>query len=84
MEILDVTNHEQVVRLLLEAGVNVNHDNDQRVTALNLACEGKHEECAVLLLQAGARPNVVDAWGDTPLSIAQRKGLAKALALMMP
>ena len=69
---------------MLEAGANINHENDERVTALILACDYEHEECAVLLLQAGARPDVEDDWGDTPLSIAQEKGLAKALALMMP
>ena len=82
MEITDATNHEQVVRALLEAGANVNHESDRHVTALNFACEQRHEACAVLLLQAGARADVEDDWGDTPLSIAREKGLAKALALM--
>ena len=43
---------------------------------------GQHEACAVLLLQAGARADVKDDRGDTPLSVAQKKGLEKALALM--
>ena len=75
-------NHEQVARALIEAKANVNHENGKHVTALNMACENKHEACAVLLLQAGARPDVKDDWGDSPLTIAQEKGLEKALALM--
>ena len=81
---LDVTNDEQVVRALIEAGANVNNTSVQRVTALNLACEDRHEECAVLLLQAGARHDVEDDWGDTPLAIAQKHGLEKVLAFMNP
>jgi ankyrin repeat protein len=34
------------------------------------------------LLRAGARSDVADDWGDTPLSIAQKKGLKEVLALM--
>lgn len=41
-----------------------------------------HEGCALLLLRAGARADVADDWGDTPLSIAQKQGMKEALALM--
>ena len=73
-----------MARVLLEAGANVHHESHRRVTALALACDRGHDSSAVLLIQAGARTDVVDAWGETPLSLAQEKGLAKALALMMP
>ena len=59
--------HEQVARALIEAGADVNHENGKHVTALNMACENGHEECAMLLLKAGARSDVKDDWGDTPL-----------------
>ena len=82
LDVTDVTNHEQVVRLLLENSADVNNENKQHVTALNMACENGHEACALLLLGAGARHDVVDDWGDSPYSIAQKKGLASVLALM--
>ena len=47
-----------------------------------MACENGHEACALLLLGAGARHDVADDWGDSPYSIAQKKGLASLLALM--
>ena len=75
-------NHEQVAHNLLEAGANVNHQTPKHVTALNLACENGHKECAVLLLRAGARADIADDWGDTPLSIAEKKGMDTVLALM--
>jgi len=52
------------------------------VTALNLACENAHEACALLLLQSGARADVTDDWGGSPLSIAQKKSMGRVLALM--
>ena len=76
------THHEQVAQALLEAGANVNHETPKHVTALNMACESEHEACAVLLLRAGAAADVADAWGDTPRSIAQNKGMQSVLALM--
>ena len=74
---------DQVVLALIEANANLEHQNPKKVTALNMACENAHEECAVLLLKAGSRSaDIADAWGDTPRSIAEKKGLKKVLALM--
>ena len=74
--------HDLCVRALIEAKADVNHQNAQHVTALNEACNSEHEACALLLLHAGARADVKDDWGDTPLSIAQNKGMDKVLAKM--
>ena len=74
---------DQVVLALIEANANLDHQNLKKVTALNMACEKAHGECAVLLLKAGSRSaDIADAWGDTPRSIAENKGLKKVLALM--
>ena len=75
--------HDQCARAMIEAGANLDHQTAKRVTALNMACANGHEECAMLLLRSGSRSSdVADAWGDTPRSIAQKKGLQKVLALM--
>ena len=47
-----------------------------------MACENKHEACALLLLSSGADPDVKDDWGDAPRSIAQKNGLHRVLAAM--
>ena len=60
-----------------------NIENKQHVTALNLACENEHEECALLLLHYGAAADVQDDWGDTPRSTAQAKGMHRVLAMML-
>ena len=69
-------------RALLEAKADPNTETDKHVTSLNLACEDKHEECALLLLRAGAKPDVEDAWGDTPRKIAEKNMMGGVLALM--
>ena len=75
--------HDLCALALIEANANLDHQNPKKVTALNFACENAHEECAVLLLKAGSRSaDIADAWGDTPRSIAENKGLKKVLALM--
>ena len=70
------------LRARAQAKANVNHQNAKHVTALNLACKNTHEGCALLLLKAGADPDVKDDWGDSPRSIATSKGLVAALAAM--
>ena len=70
-------------RTLIEAKANLDCQTPKQVTALNMACENGHEECAVLLLNAGtASADVADAWGDTPRAIAQKKGLPRVITLM--
>ena len=74
---------DQVARELLKAGAAVDNQTPKQVTALNMACDNAHEECAILLLQAGSRSaDLADAWGDAPRSLAEKNGLQNALALM--
>jgi ankyrin repeat protein len=74
---------DQVTRELLKAGAAVDNQTPKQVTALNMACDNAHEECAILLLQAGSRSaDLADAWGDAPRSLAEKNGLQNALALM--
>ena len=43
-DVSDVTNHEQVVRALLEANANVEAVNNEGWTALMYACQNGHSE----------------------------------------
>ena len=72
----------QIGQALLEAKANPNAENGKHVTALNMACENGHEECALLLLHANAKPDAKDDWGDTPRQIAKKENLKKVLAAM--
>lgn len=69
--------HPETVRILLEAGVEVNHINDLGWTALVEAVilgDGGpvYREIVGLLIDAGADPRIGDKDGVTPLEHAQR------------
>jgi len=68
--------HDQVVRLLLERGAQVNlaARNAQQVTPLHSAVSGRHEAIMRLLLESGADPNIPQAGDITPLMQAAQGG----------
>ena len=65
-----------VVRALLAHGADANSvaQNQSRVTPLHSAVAGRHLDCVTDLLAAGARPNVTQAGGFTPLHNAAEHG----------
>lgn len=58
---------EEAVRLLLEAGADVNTKNRYQETALTLAAAEGHTQVVSVLLDWGAEVNLVNEFGDTPL-----------------
>ncbi|HTV68118.1 MAG TPA: ankyrin repeat domain-containing protein [Rhizobiaceae bacterium] len=73
--------HPEAVRMLIEAGVDIDHVNNLGWTALLEAVvlsEGGpiHQEIVGLLVDAGAR-NIPDRDGVTPLQHAQARGFAE-------
>lgn len=67
----------EVVRLLLDAGANVNHCSDES-TALGFAASNGHLDTVRLLVSRGANVNLACASAaDTPLRLAQNSGAVK-------
>lgn len=66
----------ECLRLLLEAGANVNTQDSEGVTALHWACAGGHTDCVQLLLASGAYPNSMEQSQQqlTPLDYAILEG----------
>lgn len=62
-----------VIKALLDAGANVNATKLDGVTALHIAASLGKMEAAKALLAGGAKPNVADKKGRTPLSLAKEK-----------
>lgn len=69
------SNFHKIVKLLVDAGVDVNYQDPQGETALHVAARYGHEECAQILLQAsnafGVSIELAEkTYGWTPLFIA--------------
>jgi ankyrin repeat protein len=65
------TGNAEIVRLLLEAGCNVNaHSTDRDSSALVDAAMDKHADIVTMLLNAGADPNIRTRDGQSALILA--------------
>jgi uncharacterized protein len=79
--------HDEVVRRLIAAGAPLDHVNNLGWTALIeaviLGDGGKrHQECVIALVKAGARTDLADRAGVTPLHHAQRRGYATIVKML--
>ncbi len=66
--------NDKIVRLFLQAGIDVNIKNNDGQTALMYAAYNGHKSTVELLLKSGANINVVDKFGDSALSWAAAEG----------
>ena len=67
---------------LLKFGANPDAaDYDKRTSLHICACEGK-VHLALLLLDAGAKPDIKDRWGNSPLDDAKSNNHAELLAVL--
>ncbi|WP_286206278.1 ankyrin repeat domain-containing protein [Candidatus Chromulinivorax destructor] len=79
-----IKNNIHMVSLLLNAGVDVNAQDDEGWTALHHAVEKNMIELTALLLQQPAIDVTMKRrWGDTPLHIAAREDLSGKLVAML-
>lgn len=60
--------------MLLDAGIDLEAQDDTGRTALHWAAKGGHANTVGLLLERGARVNVSDRWGRTALMYAAAHG----------
>jgi len=61
---------EAAWRLHVDAGIDLNQQDDNGYTALHVAVAYRQEAMVVALLNAGARPDIQNELGDTPLHLA--------------
>lgn len=64
--------NENLVKMLLRAGADVNATDYSGSTALHYACEMRNQAVIPLLLEAHADVSVKNQDGETPLDIARR------------
>lgn len=71
-----------IMRLLLEAGADVQALDNATRTALHLVAAHGHGTCVKMLLDAGSDPTLTDAQGASPISLAEKGGHLGSLRLM--
>lgn len=72
------------MRFLLKKGdVNLNAKDDNDLAALHWCVKKNNEELVLMLLTAGADPNILDSKNDTPLHYAAQLGLIKIQRLLI-
>lgn len=79
--------HAEVVQVLIDAGAPLDHVNNLGWTALIEAVvlgDGgpRHTDSARRLVQAGARRDIADRNGQTPLALARSRGYAAMVELL--
>jgi len=77
-----ISGSTRVLKLFLaQPGISINSQaNPARDTPLHLACRFGKSESVRLLLEAGARTDLVNSHGLTPIKMAQNEGCLKLLA----
>lgn len=67
--------HEEVAKMLVQKGIDLNQINGEKKTALHLAIEKGHEGIAKFLIASGAKVNLKECHGRMPLHCAAEGGL---------
>lgn len=75
-------NHAEMVKILLQAGADVNAVDAQGCTALDAAEAACSRECVRLLLHYGAAPDLEDEIDETPLEAAEETGQEECAKLI--
>mgnify|MGYP000073018913 CR=1 FL=1 len=65
---ITVSQGKRILRLLLDAGCDINMQSVDGKSPLLMAVKAENHELAIYLLRRGANPNLEDENGDTPLT----------------
>ena len=75
--------HTGLVKTLIEAGSDMNHQDERGRTALVRAVKNDYIETVFLLLMKGADASIQDVYGKTALDYAQERGCQESVKLLL-
>jgi uncharacterized protein len=58
---------DKAKQLILSGNIDLNAQDKNGYTALHFAAQYKNVDIARLLIEKGAKPDLIDDWGNTPL-----------------
>ncbi|GFO47363.1 ankyrin repeat domain-containing protein 27, partial [Plakobranchus ocellatus] len=76
-------NHTDIVALLISLHADISAQNHKSLTPLHLACCVRNSLTTDMLIKAGARLDVQDMNGDTPLLIAASNGFINGVHMLI-
>jgi len=77
-----VLGYEELAKLLIENGANVNSRNFNGATALIFAASFGRTAIATLLLECGADPSIKDDSGNMAMDHAKMQGISEIVKLL--
>ena len=83
MHIAAYNDHIALVKLLIEAGADVDKKSSHGSTALSYAAKHGYTSCVMALVHAGADVNVTTNQGNTPIFVAAKYGHEACVALLI-
>jgi ankyrin repeat protein len=80
--LMSAVKYPRIVKILIMHNANVSQKDSFGRSALIWAVHNKNIESCKILLENGADPNLSDQKGETPLSLARKKGMVKISELL--
>ena len=71
---LDTEHNLNLIRLLIDLGIDVNAPDNQNWTALHFACQDQKTDIINVLLENNAKVNGINANGSSPVLLAVKNG----------
>lgn len=74
--------HDQIAKMLIEAGADVNVLQSSRISPLHIAAQQGNIDIIIVLLENGANIQILNDFGQSPADLAAEKGFQEIAAII--